>query len=118
MYNLLFKRFFSFKGRSGRKEYIVKILLTFTICIVWNYTIDKCNNNDLFTVLYVVGMAFFMNIMILQYYPLSARRLHDLNESGWYSLLTFVPISQFFILYLMFKKGTPGANKYGKPPVN
>ena len=116
IYNLFFKRFFTFKGRSSRKEYTVRFLLIVFIMIVWAYTIDKCTNNDLLTALYVMGMAIFMNILIFQYFPLSVRRLHDLNTSGWYVLLTFVPFCQFFILWLMFRKGTEETNKYGEPP--
>ena len=116
IYNLFFKRFFTFKGRSSRKEYIVRFLLIVFIMIVWTYTIDNCTNNDLLTAVYVMGMAIFMNMLIFQYFPLSVRRLHDLNESGWYVLLTFVPITKFFILWLMFRKGTPTTNKYGEPP--
>lgn len=118
MYNLFFKRFFTFKGRSNRKEYIVKNLITVLVLIIGSYTINDCTNNDLLTVLYVVGMAILANILIFQYFPLSVRRLHDLNENGWYVLLTFVPFCQFFILWLMFRKGTEETNKYGEPPID
>ena len=118
MYNLFFKRFFTWQGRSSRKEYTARILLITLICAIWAYTIDRCTNNDLLTVIYVIGMAIFMNMLIFQYFPLSVRRLHDINENGWYVLLTFVPFCQFFILWLMFKKGTPTTNKYGEPPTD
>jgi uncharacterized membrane protein YhaH (DUF805 family) len=116
IYNLFFKRFLTFKGRSSRKEYIARFLLTIFILLLGAYTIDQCVNASLFVVLYVLGMAVLIDILIFQYFPLSVRRLHDLNESGWYVLLTFVPFCQFFILWLMFRKGTEGANKYGEPP--
>ena len=109
---------FSFKGRSNRKEYIVKILITILVFIIGSYTVNECTNNDLLTVVYVMGMAIFVNILIFQYFPLTVRRLHDINENGWYVLLTFLPFCQFFMLWLMFKKGTPGLNKYGKPPTD
>lgn len=48
-------------------------------------------------------------------YCLGIGRLHDLDVSGWYSLLFFVPILNIFLgLYLLFAKGTDGANKYGE----
>jgi len=118
IYNLFFKRFFTFKGRSSRKEYIARFLLIVFIMIVWAYTIDKCTNNDLLTAAYVMGIAIFMNMLIFQYFPLSVRRLHDLNEHGSNVLLTTLPLSGFFITRLMFEKGTPGTNKYGEPPIN
>jgi uncharacterized membrane protein YhaH (DUF805 family) len=116
IYNLFFKRFFTFKGRSSRKEYIARFLLTVLILLLGAYTIDQCVNASLFVVLYVLGMAVLIDILIFQYFPLSVRRLHDLNTSGWYVLLTFVPFCQFFILWLMFRKGNEEANKYGEPP--
>ena len=44
------------------------------------------------------------------------RRLHDLNHSGWWLLLAFVPIAGFVQgLFLLFASGTPGANDFGEP---
>jgi len=40
----------------------------------------------------------------------AVRRSHDLGRSGWFALICLVP---FASLYLIFKPGTPGANKYG-----
>jgi uncharacterized membrane protein YhaH (DUF805 family) len=116
MYNLFFKKLFSLKGRSNRTEYIARLLLTTLVCILWAYTVDECTNVNLCTAVYVIGMCVFMSILIYQYFPLSVRRLHDLNTSGWYVFLTFVPFGQFFILWLMFKEGTQGTNKYGEEP--
>lgn len=43
-----------------------------------------------------------------------AKRFHDLDKSGWYTLLAFVPlISLFVMVYLFFWKGTSGANRFG-----
>jgi uncharacterized membrane protein YhaH (DUF805 family) len=45
------------------------------------------------------------------------KRLHDLNKSGWLWLFGLVPIlNVFFGIYLLFGKGTEGANDYGNPP--
>lgn len=117
MIQLLFNKFFTTKGRSSRIEYSIKFIITFFIFIVGIYTknyIEKENN--LSSILFLLIIVFFMYISIFQYLPLAIRRLHDLNASGWYVLLTFAPFGQFLILWLMFKKGTEGPNKYGNPP--
>lgn len=45
------------------------------------------------------------------------KRLHDMNYSGWYSLLTFIPIVNIIvILGLFLKAGDPEENNYGLPP--
>ncbi|WP_171530977.1 DUF805 domain-containing protein [Acinetobacter defluvii] len=39
--------------------------------------------------------------------------LHDLNQSGWWSVLIFVPVLSFILyLYLMFFKGGEKRNSY------
>lgn len=42
------------------------------------------------------------------------RRLHDLEHSGFYVLLLFIPIVNIFILAnALFQKGKPGSNRFG-----
>ena len=48
---------------------------------------------------------------------LSVKRFHDINKSGWYVLLFFLPVVNFLtFLYLLFKKGTEDANPFGPSP--
>ena len=127
MYNLFFKRFFSFKGRSSRKEYIARLLLTALIVCVSLLLCDYISSHEndwkderyyINRIIIICGLIslIFMYMLIFQYFPLSVRRLHDLNEHGSNVLLTTLPLSGFFITRLMFEKGTPGTNKYGEPP--
>ena len=45
------------------------------------------------------------------------RRLNDLDQSGWLSLLILVPfINALFGLYLLFAPGTEGPNRFGPAP--
>ena len=44
---------------------------------------------------------------------LNAGRLNDINLSGWFAFLTFVPILNLGIIALYFIDGTKGTNKYG-----
>lgn len=116
IYPLLFDKFFTFKGRSSRKEYIVKLVLTITVFLIGGYTVDCVFSNEIFASVYLFSLLFSMVIMLLQYFPLAVRRLHDMNSSGWYVLLTFAPFGQLVILWLMFKNGTSGINDYGEEP--
>jgi uncharacterized membrane protein YhaH (DUF805 family) len=55
---------------------------------------------------------------ILAFIPI-VRRLHDLDRSGWWALFAFVPLVNFiFGLYLLFKRGTEGPNRYGADPLS
>lgn len=61
----------------------------------------------------IIGILFFI-ISIPYLFSLQIRRLHDLNLSGWYLLLNFVPmVSYLFSLYVSVWPGTNGDNKYG-----
>ena len=41
------------------------------------------------------------------------QRSHDMNLSGWWSIAAFIPLVG---LIWVFKRGTPGANRWGAPP--
>ncbi|MBQ8418643.1 MAG: DUF805 domain-containing protein, partial [Phascolarctobacterium sp.] len=46
------------------------------------------------------------------------RRCHDLDRSGYWGLLVLIPVVNFFfLLYLLFAKGTEGWNQYGPDPL-
>ena len=49
---------------------------------------------------------------------LQIRRLHDLDKSAWFVLLSAIPgVNLLFGLYLLFFKGTDGTNQYGYDPL-
>jgi len=61
--------------------------------------------------LFAVGIVLF-----LVYLPLTVRRLHDSDKSGWFYLLVFIPFGSIIVLVLCAMAGTPGPNKYGPVP--
>ncbi|MFK5950732.1 MAG: DUF805 domain-containing protein [Methylococcales bacterium] len=115
---------FSAKGRIGRLRYlaysmIYNFLIMFFLGILMAIMIPMLNNSD-------TGEASPMMtlVMVLMYLPVfyiffivARRRLHDLDRTGWLSLLMLVPlINVIFGLYLLFGAGSSGTNKYGPPP--
>jgi uncharacterized membrane protein YhaH (DUF805 family) len=47
----------------------------------------------------------------------SARRWHDFDKSGWWALLTFVPVvGTIVIIVLGCIPGSPGDNRFGRAP--
>jgi uncharacterized membrane protein YhaH (DUF805 family) len=61
-------------------------------------------------------------LMLLILWPsicLYAKRWHDRNKSGWWSLIMFVPIigGIWMLVELGFLRGTEGANKFGPDPI-
>jgi tetratricopeptide (TPR) repeat protein len=114
LYNLFIRNLFSFKGRTSRKEYIARFITVVVILFILKLNAEYKNPNDNWFFIITLGLfAILAWISIFQYFPLAVRRLHDLNASGWYVLISFIPFGQLLILWLMFKKGTNGPNKYG-----
>lgn len=117
MYNLFFAKLFCFKGRSGKKEYSARILLTFFIFFISPYI----NNwkEEQYHLSLVCGwiLVICLLISLIQYFPLAVRRLHDIGYSGWW-FLVFSVACPITILILMFTPGMEEANKYGEPPTD
>ena len=54
----------------------------------------------------IAAYAVLASLIVIQ-------RSHDMNLTGWASLLVLVP---FVGLFWLFKRGTPVANRFGAPP--
>jgi len=110
---------FSASGRFGRANYVVYAFgayLVFTF-IMWVVTVTGyfLKNTAAMVlvgvefVIFLVGLVFAIIFLI--------RRLHDLNWSGWLSVLTVVPLANLVIaIPCLFFRGTDGVNNYGPPP--
>ena len=83
-------------------------------------TIFESVEENIFILLLSVGflaavvILFFLSIA--QVFFVTHRRLHDLNASGWWQLITFIPFGQMLMIAFIFFKGTEGVNRYGEPP--
>ena len=115
--NLFFRNLFSFKGRASRKEYVIRIILIPIFFIIINLNWEYLDNNKSWFFLITACLFLIVIwILMLQYFPLAVRRLHDLNLSGFCVLVSFIPFGLLLMLLLIFKKGTDGVNDYGEPP--
>lgn len=75
-------------------------------------TISKAGQNEE-SVIVVFIMLIFVIIMAIQV----VKRLHDMNMSGWWYLILFIPfVNILFGLFIMFYPGTKGKNNYGYNP--
>ena len=119
--------FFSWEGRLNRKPYILRCLalgliltVVYILLMVIAFTTAAAQVGNgiptmgAFSATYILYLPF-----IISGYLLAIRRLHDLDLSAFFILLSFVPVvSFFFALYLIFKKGTEGPNAYGPDPLS
>ncbi|WP_050720694.1 DUF805 domain-containing protein [Candidatus Azobacteroides pseudotrichonymphae] len=93
------KGYFSFKGRIGRKGYIISFISLVIMNVIMN------NNKDSI-ILYCLWI-FFLYFSLAQ----GSKRCHDLGRSAWWQ---FVPL---FPLWLFFSRGQKGSNRYGEDPM-
>ncbi|MHA3048379.1 DUF805 domain-containing protein [Acinetobacter sp. ANC 4639] len=118
------------EGRLGRLSYIARFgFLHFLFIGMLSVTAQGMHlinwNTMMLRTSHLPAPSFFMLsggfILLLLYSYLiiifMIRRLHDLNQSGWMSLLLLIPmLNLLFSLYLVLARGTPHANNYGVVP--
>jgi uncharacterized membrane protein YhaH (DUF805 family) len=104
-------------GRIGRQSFWIGVLVLWGISIVL-MVIDGVLGTQLEGGLGILGLLF----LLISIYPaimLYAKRWHDRNKSGWWTLIILVPIvgAIWFLVELGFLRGTAGNNNYGADPV-
>lgn len=115
----------SYQGRFGRLSFIAwhAVLWWASCCIgfglllslgLFNFATFSLDSAAylLPTINHIFSLLFF-GLYTYFAFVITIRRLHDINASGWWSLLSFVPmINLFFSVYLLVKKGHPTSNMY------
>ncbi len=101
-----------FKGRARRKEFWMFTLWCFLIALA-TAIIDSIlgfQGGGPFTLIFALAL-------ILPSLGLTVRRLHDINYSGWWYFISFIPlIGGLILLYFTIKEGDKGPNQYGPDP--
>jgi uncharacterized membrane protein YhaH (DUF805 family) len=104
------EKYATFKGRALRSEYWF-FFLACTILDAVALVIDKQIATD--------GRPLLTIVSILTLVPslaVSARRLHDVNRSGWWILIYVTVIGLIPLLYWYCKKSDESENNYGPVP--
>ena len=101
-----FNKYFDFETRSSRKEFwywqLFRILMFLSITFIESLGLS--------------GLLFISNfIFLIPEIAVSIRRLHDINKSGWWILLTFTIIGIIPLSYFYCIKGDNGVNDFGQP---
>lgn len=119
----------SSSGRLGRLSYIARLglcqVLFVSIMFLVMQSLHLINwNHMMLRTQHLPHHPFFLmfaGLVLLLLYSyfitiLMIQRLHDLNHSGWISLLSLIPvINLILMLYLFLARGTPQLNDYGLP---
>ena len=120
----MLKEIFTTKGRLNRLPYlkytiILMVMMFLTSFVAGILTFVLTGDMELEGILYYVLVFIFNLPFTVGAFMTSIRRLHDLNRSGYFILLGFLPIVNFLLeIYMLFFRGTVGANDYGEDPLN
>ncbi len=106
----LLKKYKDFSGRASRSEYWYFFLFYILVNIVLNIAIAILPPTIAMLLMAVVMFGF-----ILPTLAVAVRRLHDIDKSGWFLLLSIIPLINLVLLYFFMKKGSEGANRFGDP---
>lgn len=111
--------FFTSKGRLNRKSYIYRsIFLSLVLSVIQAVLTFASNTIGALELLFAVLLLVLGIFGVVASIMMLARRLHDLDKSGWWMLLLCVPlVNLFFAIYFYFFKGTEGPNQYGDDPL-
>ena len=90
-----FKKYFSGRGRANRVEF----------WMWWLFVLIA-------TAFVVVGWL-MLPVLVIPTISVTVRRLHDVGKSGWNVLLGLIPVVNFYIIYLLARRGDKGDNRYG-----
>ena len=101
---------FTFSGRSSRSEY-------------WWWMLAGILFPIICTIIVILGdvgvAAIFPMLLVLPTTTMIVRRLHDLEKSGWWFLIVFIPlIGILYLIYLFTQEGDMTENFYGPVPTN
>ena len=108
-----FKKYADFSGRALRSEFwwfvlfgiLGGIITTIIDIMILGYSIESYGPvNIIFTV-----------VLILPSIAVCARRLHDINKSGWWQLIELTIIGILLILVWNITEGEKKKNIYGPP---
>lgn len=109
--------FTSLEGRIGRAGYwlgVIPISVIMTVAVL----IDAAQGR-----LSLAGVGPVSGIATLLFiYPsiaIYAKRWHDRDKSGWWTLIAFVPLigGLWMLVELGFLRGTDGDNRFGPDPL-
>jgi uncharacterized membrane protein YhaH (DUF805 family) len=103
------REYAKFSGRSRREEYwlfnffnVLFSLIILAVSIIFEAP--------------VIYLAYIFG-MFIPSLAVTVRRLHDTGKSGWYYLVSLIPIvGSIWLMVLMCIKGDIGENQYGPDP--
>lgn len=102
------KKYADFSGRARRKEYWMFILFYFIIYITLAI-VDSLIGTMFLALIFVLAM-------LVPSISIAARRLHDTGRSGWWQLISLIPLIGAIVLIVFLVQDSHEENQYGPNP--
>ena len=107
-----------FSGRARRKEYWFFFLFNILISIgfIVLEAVTGIASKMLSVGVSLLSLLYCLAVLIPGL-AVTVRRLHDTGRSGWWILISFIPlIGTIILIVFLATDSNPGANKYGPNP--
>ena len=108
------KKYADFSGRASRSEFwfcqLFFLIIGFIVGIIDAMVLGYVYEAGPFELISYV-------IIIIPAIAVTARRLHDVNLSGWWQLIALTIVGIPIYLYWLIIKGTDGNNDFGSDPI-
>ena len=114
---LYLKNFMIFEGRTSRAAFYYGLIIGYCIFFLGNigigfivgFLFEDLTEPDVAIASIFISAALYFAFII----PISVRRLHDCNKSGWNLLWCLTGFGTAYVWFLHAKQGTVGDNIYG-----
>jgi uncharacterized membrane protein YhaH (DUF805 family) len=106
-YFLALSKYAEFSGRASRTDFWMFQLINIVLLLVTGL-VDAIHGTPL-SILYIAAT-------ICPNLAVGVRRLHDTGRSGWWELLSFIPIAWFVWLVFQVQDTQQRTNRYGPNP--
>jgi uncharacterized membrane protein YhaH (DUF805 family) len=113
------KFLFSFRGRISRHQYWVQFVVPYVLLAFLVIAVDLIMG--MYDAKTGVGLltTIFSVLIIWPYLAIHVKRCHDRDRSGWFLLISLIPIVGAIWLFveLGWLRGSIGDNRFGSDPV-
>ena len=115
---LAFKNSFVYQGRASRSAYwwfaLFSAIIGFAVDMVIGVATGISGHTHGVSAASVAPLYFVGLAMLVVTLPLAVRRMHDIDKSGWWLLLSLVPFFGAIVVFVFtLLDGTRGPNRFG-----
>lgn len=113
-YKKFWKNFSNFNGRSTRSDYWLALLGNIIVAFVLGFVLGFISGALDMPALIMLGYVYSL-AMIVPSIAIVIRRLHDINKSGWYYFVVFIPlVGSIIALIFLCTPSVNENNQYGE----